>query len=547
MTARFGLSLYNHPLSPMASPSSASSIANTEPSAASTSRNRIVVVFLLISALYFADTLLRASLKTFWFDEIITVLLCRLPSFGATWTAVLHGADFNPPLFYLLTRWGQSLFGEGLIASRLPAIVGFWVFCICIYDFVRRRLGPLDGCVAALFPVFTLAHIYAYEARPSGSVLAWCGLMLVCWQRARQERSLSLWTLALFLSSIAALLTHVYALYLFVPFLAVEFLGLIKGWRFHPGAAVVLLLAPVCVAPLYLHMVHMYHASSLIGGIHIHPYEVLQQYLVAMVGPALVLLLVFLLLLAIEARQAQSEPPQEIRRSFLPEELWLAAIFGSLALIGAIGVKISHGPFFNRYFLAAAAGYAILLAQAAAARSRRALAAKGLVVAMLFLLTADTAIAAYCRWHHADLDQIEPASRLPFPPDPHQPLLRDAAVLRAPGSQDILVTDEHTYLYLYYYAPPALRARLILGVPDAQNPELRAYRREALLARLDDLRATSFADFFTHHHDFYVYSPLNPTLSATACKDCLEQFLDAGYTLRSVERDSDNLLEHFSK
>ena len=192
----------------------------------------IVIAFLLISALYFADTLLRASLKTFWYDEIVTLLLCRLPSFGATWTAVLHGAaDFNPPLFYLFTRWGQNLFGEGLIASRLPAIVGFWVFCVCIFVFVRRRLGPLYGCVAALFPVFTLAHNYAYEARPHGSVLAWCGLMLVCWQRAREGRNFSLWTLALFLSSLAALLTHIYAIYLFVPFLAVEFLGLVKSWR----------------------------------------------------------------------------------------------------------------------------------------------------------------------------------------------------------------------------------------------------------------------------------------------------------------------------
>ena len=508
----------------------------------------IVIAFLLISALYFADTLLRATLKTFWYDEIITVLLCRLPSFGATWTAVLHGgADFNPPLFYLFTRWGQNLFGEGLIASRLPAIVGFWVFCVCIFVFVRRRLGPLYGCVAALFPVFTLAHNYAYEARPHGSVLAWCGLMLVCWQRAREGRNFSLWTLALFLSSLAALLTHIYAIYLFVPFLAVEFLGLVKSWRFQPGAAAVLLIAPVCVAPLYLHMVHMYHSAGLIGGIHIHPYEVLQRYLVAMVGPALVLLLIFLLLLAIERRHAENELPQETLNALLPEELWLAAIFGCLALIGAIGVKISHGPFFNRYFLASAAGYAILLAQATTARTRRALAAKGLVVAMLFLLTADTAIAAFCRWHHADLDQMEPASRFAFPPDPHHPLLRDDALLRNHGSQDILVTEEHTYLYLYYYAPPALRSRLFMGIPDDDAAGVLGYQREARWARLNDLRATTFADFLANHRDFYVYSPLDPTLSATACKDCLEQFLKAGYTLRSVDRDSDNLLEHFSK
>jgi hypothetical protein len=291
----------------------------------------------------------------------------------------------------------------------------------------------------------------------------------------------------------------------------------------------------------------MYRSAGLIGGIHIHPYEVLQRYLVAMVGPALVLLLIFLLLLAIERRQAENGLLQETVSALLPEELWLAALFGCLALIGAIGVKISHGPFFNRYFLASAAGYAILLAQAATARTRRALAAKGLVVAMLFLLTADTAIAAFCRWHHADLDQMEPASRFAFPPDPHQPLRRDEALLRNHDSQDILVTEEHTYLYLYYYAPPALRARLFLGIPDADAAEVLGYQREARWARLNDIRPTTFADFFANHRDFYVYSPLDPTVSATACKDCLEQFLKAGYTLRSVDRDSDNLLEHFSK
>jgi hypothetical protein len=348
------------------------------------------------------------------------------------------------------------------------------------------------------------------------------------------------------LSSLAALLTHVYAVYLFVPFLAVEFLGLFKGWRLHPGTTAVLLISPVCVAPLYLRMFHMYRSTVSLGGLHIHPYEVLQHYLLAMAGPALVLLLTFLLLLAIERRQVKGDPAQEPRTRLQPEEIWLAALFGCLAIIGAVGVKISHGPFFNRYFLASAAGYAILLAQAAAARSRRAFAAKGLVVAMLFLLTADTAIAAYCRWRHADLDQVEPASRFAFPPDPHQPLRRDAALLSNHGSDDILVTEEHTYLYLYYYASPALRARLFFGVPDPNDASLLSYQREARWTHLNDLRATSFADFFAKHREFYVYSPIDATLNGT-CEDCLQQFLAAGYTLRSVDRDTDNLLEYFSK
>jgi hypothetical protein len=54
----------------MASPSSASGTANNAASQRSSSRNMIVIAFLLISVLYFADTLLRATLKTFWYDEL---------------------------------------------------------------------------------------------------------------------------------------------------------------------------------------------------------------------------------------------------------------------------------------------------------------------------------------------------------------------------------------------------------------------------------------------------------------------------------------------
>ena len=151
MPALAGLSLYNHPLSPMASPSSAPA-SRIPIFARKRSRNTIVIAFLLISALYFADTFLRASLKTFWYDEIITVLLCRLPSFAATWTAVLHGADFDPPLFISSPAGDQEPLRRRPHRSRLPAMVGFWVFCICIFVFVRRRLGPLYGASRPSFP-----------------------------------------------------------------------------------------------------------------------------------------------------------------------------------------------------------------------------------------------------------------------------------------------------------------------------------------------------------------------------------------------------------
>lgn len=531
----------------MASPSSSYDNAGIDASQGSRSRNTIVIAFLLISALYFADALLRASLKTFWYDELVTVYLCRLPSFAATWSAVVHGCDFNPPFFYLLTRAGQHLFGEGLIASRLPAILGFWIFCICIFVFVHRRLGALYGAIAALFPVFTLAHNYAYEARPHGSVLGWFGLMLVCWQRAREGRNFSPWTLALWLCSLGALLTHVYSVYILIPFLTVEFLSIAtRGWRLHAGSVVALLLAPACVTPLYLRMMQAFRSSNAPSGLHIHLYEVVQHYLVATLGPALALLLAFLLLLAIERRHANAARPAQTVGRLLPEELWLAGILGALIVFGVIGAKLSHGPFFSRYFLAGTAGYAILLAQAAASGSRRALAAKGLLAAMLFLLMADAAIASYCRWHPADLDQIEPASGIIFPTSPKQPLQRNAALLRNHDTKDILVTEDHTYFYLVYYAPQAIRDRLYLGFPDPNSASLMNYRQERDWGHFSGLRPISFPDFFATHRDFYVYTPLDAEYGPV-CHDCLQQFLDAGYTLRSVDRDTDNVLEHFSK
>lgn len=524
----------------MASSSPASEIADNPSS--QQSRSVVGIVFVLVSALYFADTLLRSTLKTFWYDELVTVYLCRLPDFHATWSAVLQGADFNPPLFYLLMRWGQHFSGEGLIASRLPAILGFWIFGICLFLFVRRRLGAQAGLVAALFPVFTLAHSYAYEARPHGAVLGWCGLMLLCWQRAREDRALSFWTFAFALSWLAALLTHVYTIFLFVPFFSIEALGRIKGWRPHPGIIAGLFIAPVCVAPLYLRMTRTYRAATSVGGLHIHPYEVIQQYFVAVIGPGIVLLLLLLLLLTLENRSTERPGPGRL----LPQELWLAVLIGCLPLFGAVGVKLSHGPFFNRYFLFATAGYAILLAASAAGHSPRAWATKGLAAAMLCLLTADIAIAAYCHWRHADLDQIEPASLFHFPPNPRQPLFRNAALLNNHGAQDILITDDHLFLYLLYYAPTELRARLYLGIPPASAFHLSGYRKAAHLEHLDASRFVGFNQFLASHTDFYLYNAVNGDRSP-ACFDCIQPILDAGFTLRSVDRDMDDLLEHYSR
>ncbi len=529
----------------MASPSLTSTPAASSPRSP---RLLFVAVLIALSGLYFADTLLRATLKTFWFDELNTIYLCRLPSFATTWHAVLSGGDFNPPLLYLLTRLSQSLAGgEGLIASRMPAILGFWVFGLCLYRFTARRLGALPGIIAALLPWFTLAHYYAYEARAHGPLLGWCGLMLVCWQQSQDSanrdaptRSRALWPLLLALCWLGALLTHVYAVFLLVPFALVECDRLLRHRRVQLAVVAALVVPALLVAPLYLRMARGYRASITTAGIHIHPYEVAQHSLVTVFGPALLLLLLTIALLAV----LRAAPSAATARALSREERVLAIGLLVLPLVGVVLVRLSHGPYFERYFIASTAGLALLLAQLAARPGRDRRIPRILLATMLTLVAADTLIAAWCHRHLADIDLIEPSSLLHFSPSPAQPLYRRDTLLSQQvrnSHGDVLITGHPDYLYLQYYAPDWLRSRLLFVETDPTDSFLVGYHRFGQLTGID-LRTALLPDYLAHHADFLVYE-----VPGNGCPHCDELFLKSGYRLLSVRIDQDGRLEHYSR
>jgi hypothetical protein len=509
-------------------------------------RNRAVFFFLLVSALYFLDTLLRTTLKTFWYDELYTVYLCRLPSFHATWTAVLNGADLNPPLFYLLTRWAQHFSGEGLIATRFPAIFGFWIFGVCLYFFVARRLGRICGLIAALTPWFTFAGYYAYEARPHGAVLAWCGLMLVCWQRSRSSARVrqwppDLWLGGFFLCFLGALLTHVYGIFLAIPFLLVEADELVRRRRIHIATCAALLLAPCFVAKIYLRMTATYLAVIGVGsgGVHVHPYEVIQRFLITIFGPGLILLIIVLALLA--WRSHQSSPSDTATACFTREELIVAIGLLLLPVFGVVVAKVTRGPYFDRYFLAATAGYAMLLAQVVASYGSRKFVARALLAMMLVFFASDSLIAAYCHLRHRSLDLAGPGNLVVFSPDPRDPFSRNASLVKDRSNLDILIVGHPDYLFFQYYASPELRRRLIYAAPDEKELFLLGYR---VLSHWTGagLQTTSFDEYFAKHRDFLLYEA-----SRDDCPTCAETILSDGFTLRSIQRDLDGRLEHFSK
>ncbi len=128
-------------------------------------------VWLALFGLYYLGMTLLRSFRPLWFDELITYNVANLSGWRATWEALTHGADLNPPLFYLATRAAAAVFGVTELGLRVPSIAGFAVLCFCLYKFVSRRAWRCFGLVAMVLPVATGAYPYSSEAREYWLVL----------------------------------------------------------------------------------------------------------------------------------------------------------------------------------------------------------------------------------------------------------------------------------------------------------------------------------------------------------------------------------------
>ncbi len=147
------------------------------------------------------------------------------------WSALKDGADFNPPLLYFVTHSLFRLAGDSAIVSRLPAMVGFYVMCFCLYRVVSNRCGPVYGLAAMVFPLLSPAYYYAAEARPYGLVLGFSGLALLSWQELAEGRRRWFFVPLFGISMLGAVQSHCYAVLLLIPFGVAEVIRAITRKR----------------------------------------------------------------------------------------------------------------------------------------------------------------------------------------------------------------------------------------------------------------------------------------------------------------------------
>ena len=179
-------------------------------------------------AFYFATSIYISSQRLFWFDELFTIHIARLPDIKTIWTALGHGADSLPPTYYMLVRWFGDLFGNSEVAARLPSAVGLAVGLLLIFDCARRLTDGLHGLIALSVATCSFLPYYGYEARSYAIYFMLAALALWVWLCTRDDKNSS----AIFVGVVMCLgvTMHYYFVLCLVPF---AIWAILSGKREH--------------------------------------------------------------------------------------------------------------------------------------------------------------------------------------------------------------------------------------------------------------------------------------------------------------------------
>lgn len=423
-------------------------------------------VFLLVLTIgYAAGAMLHARAKPFWYDEIFTMMAASAPTAAATWHAAKL-LDAAPPLTHLLTHFAIHWFGGGEIAGRLPQIAGFWIFCLAMYRFVGRRLEIFYGLAALLLPLGTQAYEYAYEARPYGLVLGFCGILLVCWQSAADRGCTRLRyagaCAGVALSFAGALLSHYYAALLYVPLAGAEAYRSWKARRIDWGIWLAMALGS---APLIWRFATI---RTVVSGFvrtsstwsDLYPFQVLNFWNDGLQASLCVLVLA-LAVMALRTRKSPDPLEQSADRpaAFPAHELLAALLFLTLPVIALGGGLLVTGVYSARYALAAFAGVVVLLpavtAHVSGGRSLPAFLLAALAILPAVLVTGTAA-------------------------GPRNVLSEERLLMDALNQGPVVIPDGQFFLQMWFYLPEPMKSRVVFLVDGEAAVKYQVYNTASI-------------------------------------------------------------------
>ena len=456
--------------------------------------NRGLAILVVYAAV---RSLVAAASRPFWYDEICTYIMAHQPSVHSIWSALERAADGQGPAYYIIERAASAIVRDQEIALRLPSIFGYCCLTICIFIFVRRRVGSTYALICSLIPFMTvLFEVYAIEARAYSLVVACIAAALVCYQRASSWR----WALPMGMCLALAESLHYYAVFAFVP------IGLAEGVRFlrTKGFRIGVWLALLCgAAPLAIFWplladfraylgVHFWARPTLValGGMYGWFFGVVSWCAVALVA----VLALGVVGAALPVATRKTEIPAA-RGSMFDEQLLTLALLG-LPFVGYAAARIAHGGLTGRYMLPTVLGVPLALGWILPRLERRS----------LTLLVAFVVFGAGVR------EGLFWIPRIAYPADLKANAVSIEQLVGTAGHEDLPVafSDGVEFLAVAHYADPYWRDRFVYLVDpkkelaytksDAMDKELRVLRT------LAPINAFDFAAFAAQHPTFLLYS-----------------------------------------
>jgi hypothetical protein len=387
----------------------------------------------------------------YWMDEVLAVWTARLPTVQAVWDALGKGAEFSPPLYHLLLQRIVKLGGDDRLALRSASIVAVYGVAWCAFVLVRRRREPMIAALAFTLCLASGLVTYAVQVRQYALVAVCFALAGVFWDSLSDTRRP--WPAAAGIALMLALAIglHFYAVLFVATFGLVEFGWTVLHRRVRWPVWTALGLAGLSIlswAPI------LSHVSAFNRGDTAAPY-----YYARPTPPKLVTAYVDVLdgrdviplspLLVVSVTSVAAFV-LALRTGWRIKDLDLFAIGACLipALVFVFALAVSH-TFNERYGIAAALGFALVLARCTAALPQARWVALGLggllILGMAFPL------------HKAFLADD---------------LRGDVALLgRAPGNLPIATGNGLRFLELSENAGPDVVRRLVY-LTDADEGEL---------------------------------------------------------------------------
>lgn len=477
---------------------------------------------MIVTVLLFAG--LAAHWRPLWYDELFTLYVASEPTMGDVLRALLHGADTNPPMDYLLRHASVAAFGDSNVAFRWPSAAAFVAGQLAIFAYVRRRAPFLAAAGAALLPIATAAVFFTYEGRAYALLFASAPIALWAWQRAAERAGRPLRLVLLLGALCLGPYSHYYGVLNFLPVTAGEALRWSRQRRIDWPVAAVIAAAAVLTLGL---VAFSRNASGLQGAFWAAGFQFadLLGYYSGFLGyagfAAYAVIGVAVALAALSSRGSASTGCPVVP----PHEILAAAVLALAPLSAFLIAAVATGALTSKYTITLVAGVSILVGHLLACGEAR---HRGLVAATTVLL------AIWAVGRHAS-SAIEYRRSEPMPT-----VIRDAL---ARSSQPVAFDSPHLFLQFVHYEPQ-MAGRFVYPMDAATALEVRGFNNDEIalrgLQQIRSLNVTAYQEFVDRHDTFLVvYSRVFwPALIKALQRD--------GYCLSLVARSSSTeLLQAF--